>query len=116
MQITELTDIGFEPGEGIPPNDPNEPVAAPLGDAPGPVPFVVQFPGHLAGAPIPELHDEIHYKGYQDAINNPENPWAPFKSRIDWEVARWAKMRGPGSTAFSDLLGIEGVSCFKLAA
>ncbi|KAJ4471753.1 hypothetical protein C8J55DRAFT_375236, partial [Lentinula edodes] len=37
------------------------------------------------------------------------NPWAPFQSRIDWEVARWAKMRGPSSTAFSELLEIDGV-------
>jgi hypothetical protein len=38
-----------------------------------------------------------------------ENKWAPFASRLDWEVARWAKMRGSGSTAFSDLLAIPGV-------
>lgn len=38
------------------------------------------------------------------------NPWAPFTSQVDWEVARWAKLRGAGSTAFSDLLAIEGVS------
>ncbi|KAJ7602632.1 hypothetical protein B0H17DRAFT_1342294 [Mycena rosella] len=28
---------------------------------------------------------------------------------MDWEVARWAKLRGAGSTAFSDLLNVEGV-------
>ncbi|KAJ3847301.1 hypothetical protein EV368DRAFT_76759 [Lentinula lateritia] len=37
------------------------------------------------------------------------NTWAPFASRTDWEVAHWAKMRGSGSTAFSDLLVIDGV-------
>ncbi|KAJ3752644.1 hypothetical protein EV360DRAFT_54847 [Lentinula raphanica] len=41
---------------------------------------------------------------------NETNRWAPFISRMDWEVARWAKLRGSGSTAFSDLLAIEGVS------
>ncbi|THU78566.1 hypothetical protein K435DRAFT_824095 [Dendrothele bispora CBS 962.96] len=35
--------------------------------------------------------------------------WAPFNSRMDWEIAQWAKMRGTGSTAFSDLLAIDGV-------
>ncbi|KAI0348983.1 hypothetical protein OH77DRAFT_1415714, partial [Trametes cingulata] len=35
--------------------------------------------------------------------------YAPFTSRIDWEIARWAKMRGPGSTAVSELLQIEGL-------
>ncbi|KAF8958080.1 hypothetical protein BDZ97DRAFT_1906593 [Flammula alnicola] len=35
--------------------------------------------------------------------------WAPFQSKMDWEVARWAKLRGQGSTAFTDLLAIDGV-------
>ncbi|KAJ3769430.1 hypothetical protein FB446DRAFT_812086 [Lentinula raphanica] len=35
--------------------------------------------------------------------------WAPFTSKMDWELAHWAKLRGAGSTAFSDLLAIEGV-------
>lgn len=39
-----------------------------------------------------------------------ENEWAPFATRLDWEIARWAKLRGSGSTAFSDLLAIPGVS------
>ncbi|KAG2148156.1 uncharacterized protein EDB93DRAFT_1240504 [Suillus bovinus] len=37
------------------------------------------------------------------------NPYAPFNSRVDWEVARWAKLCGPTSTAFLDLLTINGV-------
>ncbi|KAJ7137196.1 hypothetical protein C8R44DRAFT_828619 [Mycena epipterygia] len=37
------------------------------------------------------------------------NPYAPFNSKMDWEVARWAKLRGSGSTAFTDLLNVEGV-------
>ncbi|THU98466.1 hypothetical protein K435DRAFT_818868 [Dendrothele bispora CBS 962.96] len=39
-----------------------------------------------------------------------DNIWAPFSSKMDWEIARWAKMRGTGSTAFSDLLAIKGVA------
>lgn len=38
------------------------------------------------------------------------NQWAPFTSQVDWEVARWAKLRGPGSTAFTELLAIPSVS------
>ena len=38
------------------------------------------------------------------------NPYAPFLSKTEWEIARWAKLRGPGSTAFSELMGIDGVS------
>lgn len=46
---------------------------------------------------------------YARSINGGNNTWAPFKSEIDWKVARWAKLRGPGSTAFSELLAIDGV-------
>jgi hypothetical protein len=42
--------------------------------------------------------------------NSSTNPWAPFASKMDWEVAKWAKLQGAGSTAFSDLLVIDGVS------
>ncbi|KAH9911468.1 uncharacterized protein BXZ73DRAFT_56964, partial [Epithele typhae] len=38
------------------------------------------------------------------------NPFAPFASKLDWDVAKWAKTRGSGSTAFTDLLTIEGVA------
>lgn len=38
-----------------------------------------------------------------------ENLYHPFTSKMDWEVARWAKLRGVSSMAFSDLLAIEGV-------
>ncbi|KAG1740114.1 uncharacterized protein EDB91DRAFT_1237348 [Suillus paluster] len=48
---------------------------------------------------------------YHDKLHG--NNWAPFTSCIDYEVAQWAKVRGQGSTAFSDLLDIEGV-CKKL--
>ncbi|KAH9830938.1 uncharacterized protein C8Q71DRAFT_883208 [Rhodofomes roseus] len=40
---------------------------------------------------------------------NSQNPYAPFASRLDWEMARWAKLRGSGSTAFSNLLAIPEV-------
>jgi hypothetical protein len=53
------------------------------------------------------------FSHYQSKIlGADENIWAPFTSRMDWEVARWAKTRGTGSTAFSDLLAIEGVGDF----
>jgi len=50
---------------------------------------------------------------YHGTGGDPEgtNPYAPFHSRTDWEVARWAKLRGPTSTAFTELLEIPDVSC-----
>ncbi|KIO16582.1 hypothetical protein M407DRAFT_85849 [Tulasnella calospora MUT 4182] len=37
------------------------------------------------------------------------SPYEPFKSRIDYSVAKWAKELGPGDTALSKLLEIPGV-------
>jgi hypothetical protein len=42
--------------------------------------------------------------------SNPNNLYALFASKLDWEIARWAKLRGPGSNAMSELLKVEGVS------
>ncbi|THU89883.1 hypothetical protein K435DRAFT_821260 [Dendrothele bispora CBS 962.96] len=50
------------------------------------------------------------FNAYKASIQGSDrNQWAPFTSRMDWEVARWAKLRGTGSTAFDDLLAIKGV-------
>lgn len=77
--------------------------------------YVQRFGGQ-AGAPLPTLQPS-HFRNsrdgfeqYQASIADSDiNMWAPFTSKVDWEMARWAKMRGPGSTAFSDLLAIDGV-------
>ncbi|KAG1771513.1 hypothetical protein EDD22DRAFT_947948 [Suillus occidentalis] len=53
---------------------------------------------------------------YGSSISDTENPYSPFSSQMDWEIAQWAKLRGPSSTAFSDLLSIDGVSeCLGLS-
>jgi hypothetical protein len=74
-------------------------------------------PDRNAGAPLPN-QTKTSYETYQDALPNSNtvpNVWAPFASKIDWEVARWAKLRGPGSTALSELLRIERVSALSSA-
>ncbi|EIW53615.1 uncharacterized protein TRAVEDRAFT_133656 [Trametes versicolor FP-101664 SS1] len=71
---------------------------------------VVPFPGNRAGAPIGRPRERSAYEKYQahiDSVN--ANPYAPFISAIDWKFARWAKQRGPGSTAVSELLDIENI-------
>jgi len=40
--------------------------------------------------------------------------WAPFASQCDWEVAHWAKMQGPISSATADLLAVPEVWLFSL--
>jgi hypothetical protein len=42
--------------------------------------------------------------------NEEENLYHPSASKMEWEVARWAKLCGLSLTALSDLLAIEGVS------
>lgn len=74
--------------------------------------FVEHFPGGLAGSPILkqlETTEYVKYGEFLDDIDGKKTIWAPFTSKLDWEIARWAKMRGPGSTAVSELLGIEDV-------
>ena len=71
--------------------------------------YVDYFPLATAGAPI--KHSQEPASAHSDAQPSPAegNPYAPFKSRMDWEIARWAKLRGPGSTAITELLDIAGV-------
>ncbi|KAH9854635.1 hypothetical protein C2E23DRAFT_883732 [Lenzites betulinus] len=72
--------------------------------------FVVPFPSKRAGTPISRRQERTAYKSFQAHIDSANvNPFAPFTSRLDWEVAKWAKMRGPGSTAVSELLAIENL-------
>ena len=76
---------------------------------------MVWYPSRLAGTPIPKMksvastNDSYSSQLHSDDADN-DNPYAPFTSKLDWEIARWAKLRGPGSTAFTDLLAIEEVS------
>jgi hypothetical protein len=37
------------------------------------------------------------YAGYKDQfVDGEANIWALFASKLDWEMARWAKLCGPG--------------------
>ncbi|KAF9061054.1 hypothetical protein BDP27DRAFT_1369990 [Rhodocollybia butyracea] len=62
------------------------------------------------GTFMPVSYDsEDGYQLYESQIPGIcDNKWSPFASRLDWEVAQWAKMRGSSSTAFSELLAIDG--------
>ncbi|KAJ7834648.1 hypothetical protein B0H14DRAFT_3461949 [Mycena olivaceomarginata] len=69
-------------------------------------PIVVKYPGNMAGKPISTTRDPTSEKAYESALKDgtSSNPYAPFTSKMDWEVAKWAKLRGACSTAFSDLM------------
>lgn len=74
-------------------------------------PIVVQYPDQRAGQPINPTKQSSNATYHTQLIgSDPNNVYAPFTSKLDWEMARWAKLRGPSSTAFSELVSIEGVS------
>jgi hypothetical protein len=72
-------------------------------------PVIVKFPNPNAGISI-GTDDNSGYHNYKTGLKNSGSQWAPFKSRMEWEIARWAKIRGSGSTAFDELIQIQGVS------
>ena len=84
-----------------------------IGDGYGVQPTVrIQYnykhPSAQAGQP--SMYEESRDHTYGAALSSGDNPWVPFKK--DWEIARWAKLQGAGSTAFSELLAIDGI-CFN---
>jgi len=66
------------------------------------------FPSASAGAPIPGVpRGNPVYEPQQGADG--DSIWSPFMSQCDWLFARWAKMRGPTSSAVTELLAIPEV-------
>ena len=70
-------------------------------------PTIETFPIATAGK-VYSHEGENSYQRSQQQFTGP-GPHQPFASKMDWEIARWAKLRGPSSTAFTELLKIEGV-------
>ena len=70
-------------------------------------------PGTGAGQPIVPDQNTAATTGYNQykshLADSQSNVYAPFASKLEWDIARWSKLRGPGSTSCSELLGIEGV-------
>ena len=74
--------------------------------------FIFEFGGR-AGEVLPTPSEHVGYAGYLHALgveDDAVSEWAPFSTRTEWELAQWAKLRGPSSTALSELLKIDGVS------
>ncbi|KAF8257638.1 hypothetical protein EI94DRAFT_1817264 [Lactarius quietus] len=91
------------------------PPALPLVEAllpPQLAPLVIdRFPHGDPGAPVPGSHQGSScYQTSTEAFG--ASVWAPFRSQCDWEIARWAKMCGPTSSAMEELLAI----CYVQAA
>lgn len=68
--------------------------------------YVEHFPGKPGAILDNEEQENYGFTAYAHS----NNIYSPFLSEIDWKVAQWAKLRGPGSTAVSELLSIPQVS------
>ena len=69
--------------------------------------YTEKYPSSRAGKAL--SREESRDCSYGASLGGGDNTWAPFHSKKDWEVAQWAKLRGIGSTAFSEVLAIDGV-------
>jgi hypothetical protein len=71
-------------------------------------PVKVPFPGRQAGEV--SLEGVPTMKEYENNLGGPTtNPYSPFNSEIDWNLAKWARLRGPSATAFTESLQINSV-------
>lgn len=69
---------------------------------------IEHFPHGSPGAPVPGApQGSSAYHSSRELFG--ASPWAPFRSQCDWELAHWAKMRGPSSSAMEELLAIPEV-------
>jgi len=75
-------------------------------------PFVVPYPRNRARNDRETAHANASYE--LDIAQEETNPYAPFASQLDWEVAKWVKLRGLGCTVFDEFMAIPGV-CTSLA-
>ncbi len=66
-----------------------------------------RFPASQVGMPLGLMKPKDDE--YATSLGGGDNPWRPFHNELEWQVARWAKLQGPGSTAFDELLSINGV-------
>ncbi|KAF7799077.1 hypothetical protein EIP86_010307 [Pleurotus ostreatoroseus] len=46
---------------------------------------------------------------YEEGTEGVENPWHPFSSQLEWEIAKWAKESNTGDNSLNNLLTIPGV-------
>ncbi|KAL1687786.1 hypothetical protein GGG16DRAFT_61384 [Schizophyllum commune] len=71
-------------------------------------PYIVRHPH--AGASVDGETACVGHEEYAQRLRDDGSAiYGVFGSRMAWEVAKWAKLRGPSSTALTELLQIEGV-------
>ncbi|KAI9439656.1 hypothetical protein H4582DRAFT_2110965 [Lactarius indigo] len=108
-------DIGLEPRCGLSEQErPQDDDSLQRRGEVGPVlerrPKVTRYPGGNAGVAHSKKNMTENQK-YEAKVGDvsQSNPYAPFASSLDWQIAKWAKLRGPSSTAFTEMMAIDGV-------
>jgi hypothetical protein len=100
-----------QPDEPWPPAPPPTQPDADSLDAP-PEFVVDHFPHGSPGTQIPDApQGSSLYQSSREAFG--ASVWAPFHSQCDWEIAHWAKMCGPTSSAMEELLAIPEVRAYE---
>lgn len=69
---------------------------------------ITRFPFGRPGTPIVGPH-ETSAPNESSSTATGDPVWSPFRSQLDWEVARWAKTCGVTASAITELLAIPGV-------
>lgn len=96
-QPTSTTDTNANPPP--PPDSPRARSAAPASDV-----------DHYPTAAKVLRSEEGVYERWSQKHGHATNPYHPFKTELEWEIARWAKLEGPGATSFDSLLKFKSVS------
>ncbi|KZV71346.1 hypothetical protein PENSPDRAFT_577930 [Peniophora sp. CONT] len=89
------------------------------GNAPAPVPppppskhFIKRFNGR-AGEPLGGVaaagNGFATYEANLPASEDPNNPYHPFVTKMDWDIANWAKTYSIGANALTALLKVDGL-------
>ncbi|KAI0316349.1 hypothetical protein OF83DRAFT_259611 [Amylostereum chailletii] len=76
-----------------------------------PLAHVNHFPGQAGEAIGASQSPYADMRNKMDS-NHRNNIWAPFRSKLDWSMAYWAKSRGATSSAVTDLLQIDDLYSF----
>lgn len=92
-------------------DDPGQP---PIETRESGVVVVDRFPFGLPGVPIAVGPCESATVNTSSPLGPEDSIWAPFRSERDWEIAHWAKTRGPTSSALTDLLAIPEVCARRI--
>lgn len=77
-------------------------------------PMVEHFPDHLRNPSAPVSRDHRHaYRKSRNALEEGrDHVHVPMASQLELNFSLWAKLRGPSSSALTELPKIDGVGLF----